>query len=305
LRKPKNWLIVATSLLSAAVVAACGSSSSSSSTNTSTSTTPTTASAAIPQVEKLVPSAIKKKGTITVAEDASYAPDEFIGPDGHTVVGMDADLAKALGAVMGLKVNVVNATFATIIPGLAAGRYDMGASSFGDTKVREKTVDFVDYAKVGESFYTKTSGGVSIGSIADICGKTVSVESGTTELADAKTQGTKCTAAGKPGVKELVFNTQTEANLAVSDGRAQLGFADTPVALYQVKKTGGQFKIVGAPYAPVPYGLALPKNGFDKAVLGALIALHREGTYQTIFSKWGLQSIEIPESQMKINGAIS
>ena len=38
---------------------------------------------------KLVPAAIKSKGTLTVAADASYAPNEFIGSDGHTVVGMD------------------------------------------------------------------------------------------------------------------------------------------------------------------------------------------------------------------------
>jgi polar amino acid transport system substrate-binding protein len=306
MRNPRSWLIFAASLACAGTLAACGSSNSSSSSTTA-STTPSASGspAAIPQVKALVPASVKSKGTLTVAADASYAPDEFVGSDGHTVVGMDADLAKALGAVMGLNVKVVNATFATIIPGLAAGRYDMGASSFGDTKAREKTVDFVDYAFVGESFYTKSSGGVSIGSISDICGKTVSVESGTTEEADAKTQSTKCTKAGKPGVKVLTFSTQTEANLAVSSGRAQLGFADTPVALYQVKQTGGQFKLVGAPYAPVPYGLAVPKNGLAKAVLGALIALHREGIYQKIFAKWGLKSIEIPESKMKINGAVS
>ena len=60
---------------------------------------------------------------------------------------------------MGLKANVVNATFATIIPGLAAGRYDMGASSFTDTKVREKSVDFVDYANVGESLTQRRTAG--------------------------------------------------------------------------------------------------------------------------------------------------
>ena len=53
---------------------------------------------------------------------------------------------------MGLKVKVVNATFDSIIPGLAAGKYDMGASSFTDTKEREKTVDFVDYFTAGKSF---------------------------------------------------------------------------------------------------------------------------------------------------------
>jgi polar amino acid transport system substrate-binding protein len=305
----RGWTTGAAVVLSAVALAACGSSSNTGTSAPGSSGTTATSSpstgAANPAVAKLVPASIKSKGTLTVAADASYAPDEFFASGGHTVIGMDADLAKALGAVMGLKVNVVNATFATIIPGLAAGRYDMGASSFTDTKAREKTVDFVDYANVGESFYTKTSGGTSIASISDICGKTVAVESGTTEESDAKAQSSKCTKAGKAAVKVLVFSTQTEANLAVSDGRAQLGFADTPVAAYQVKQSGGQFKLVGSEYAPAPYGLAMPKNGLDKAVEAALKVLISNGTYGKIFAKWGLKGIEIPASAVKINGATS
>jgi len=303
----RRFVAVPLLMLGVVLIAACGSSNktstpSSSSAPASTTSTP---AAADPAVEKLVPAALKSKGTLTVAADATYAPDEFIGPDGHTVIGMDADLSKALGAVMGLKVNVVNATFDSIIPGLAAGKYDLGASSFTDTKAREKTVDFVDYANVGESFYTKASGGTSISSISDICGKTVSVEKGTTEQSDAQTQGSKCKKAGKPGVTVLVFPDQNGANLAVSSGRAQLGFADTPVASYQVKQSGGQFKLVGAAYAPAPYGLAMPKNGLDKAVLAALQVVVKNGTYASIFTKWGLQGIEIPASGLKINGATS
>jgi polar amino acid transport system substrate-binding protein len=310
LRSWRNWLVAPSLVLCLGAIAACGSSNSTTTTtsasSTGTSSSSSASSGANPAVAKLVPAAVKSKGTLTVAADASYAPDEFIGSDGHTVVGMDADLAKALGQLMGLKVTVVNATFATIIPNLASGRYDMGASSFTDTKAREATVNFVDYANVGESFYTKASGGTSIGSIADICGKTVSVESGTTELADAHTQGAKCTKAGKADVKVLVFNTQTEANLAVSDGRAQLGFADTPVADYQVKQSGGLFKLVGAAYAPAPYGLAIPKQpGLAPAVQAALKALSADGQYASIFSHWGLTGIEIPAGQMKINGATS
>jgi polar amino acid transport system substrate-binding protein len=292
--------------LAAVVIAGCGSSSNKSSTNSTKSNSQSTGSSGgVASVKALVPSQIKSKGTLTVAADATYAPDEFIGPDGHTVVGMDADLVKALGAVMGLKVNVMNVTFDSIIPGLAAGKYDMGASSFTDTKAREKTVDFVDYANVGESFYTKAQGGTTIASIADICGKTVSVEKGTTEQADATTQSGKCKKAGKPGVTVLVFPDQNGANLAVSSGKAQLGFADTPVASYQVKKSGGQFKLIGAAYAPAPYGLAMPKNGLDKAVLAAMKVVVQNGTYGKIFSKWGLQGIEIKPSQIKINGATS
>jgi polar amino acid transport system substrate-binding protein len=295
------------SLLCAAVTVGCGSSNSSSSSTTSSAaatSTPAASSGADAKVVALVPASIKSKGTLTVAADASYAPDEFFAPDGHTVIGMDADLTKALAAVMGMKANVQNAVFETIIPGLASGKYDLGASSFTDNKLREKTVDFVTYANVGESFFTKASGGTSISSIADICGHTVAVEKGTTEQTDAETQSAKCKKAGKPAVTVLTFADQNGANLALSSGRAQLVFADSPPAAYAVKKSNGQFKLVGAAYAAAPYGLAMAKgNGLDTAVLAALKVLMKNGTYQAIFTKWGLKSAAI--TNPKINGAIS
>jgi len=262
------------------------------------------AAGSVASVTKLVPSSVKSAGTLTVAADASYAPDEFT-TNGKTVVGMDADLANALGKVMGLKVTISNVTFDDIIPGMAAGKYLMGASSFTDTKVREKTVNFVDYASVGESFYTKAQGGVSIKSIADICGLTVSVETGTTEETDAQAQSKKCTAAGKKPVSVTAFPDQNQANLAVSSGRAQLGFADTPVAAYQVKQSKSEFKLIGAAYAPAPYGLAIAKSAgsLDKAVKAALLYLMKNGTYQKIFAKWGVSGIAIKAGQVKINGA--
>jgi polar amino acid transport system substrate-binding protein len=303
---PRTRWTAALPLLCAAAIAGCGSSSSTSSTAPPSSKSASgPSSGANPAVAKLVPASVKSKGTLTVAADASYAPDEFFAPDGHTVIGMDADLSKALAGVMGLKANVVNATFDSIIPSLASGKFDMGASSFTDTKAREKVVNFVDYANVGESFYTKAAGGTAVSSISDICGKTVSVEKGTTEEADAGTQSAKCKKEGKPAVTVLSYTDQNGANLAVASGRAQLGFADTPVADYQVKKTGGQFKIVGSAYASAPYGLAIPKGGLDKAVAAALKVLIDNGTYNKIFSKWGLQGIEIPASGVKIDGATS
>ena len=75
----------------------------------------------------------------------------------------------------------------------------MGASSFTDTKAREKTVDFVDYANVGSrSTRSRERRRRSATESSDLCGKTVSVEKGTTEETDAKAQSAKCTKAGKP-----------------------------------------------------------------------------------------------------------
>jgi polar amino acid transport system substrate-binding protein len=241
-------------------------------------------------------------GTLVVAADATYAPNEFIGSDGHTVIGMDADLAKALGTALGRPVKVVNATFDTIIPGLAAGKYDLGMSSFTDTKAREKVVDFVTYFSAGTSFYVKKSSGLKINSLADLCGHTVAVERGTTQATDATAQNAKCKAAGKAGVKVSVFPDQNSANLALSSGRGQVGMADSPVAAYIAKKSNGQFVVTGKPYGTAPYGIAIKKGSpLTRQVWTALKKLIANGQYKSILTKWGVQAGAI--SSPKINGA--
>jgi polar amino acid transport system substrate-binding protein len=286
----------------ALVAAGCGNG-----TETSTPTSQTSAaspSGAVSEIAAQVPGPVKAEGTLTVAADATYAPNEFIGTDGHTVVGLDADLAKALGQVLGLKVNVINATFATIIPGLASGKYDLGISSFTDTKEREKTVDFVTYFVAGTSFYVKSDGGPDIRSLADLCGRTVAVEQGTTQQADAQAQAEKCKSAGKPGMTVQVFNDQNAVNLALSSGRAQVAMADSPVAAYQVKQSNGTFKVTGSPYGTAPYGIAIPKStGMADPVLAAVKHLMSDGTYTKILGKWGVQGGAI--SNPAVNAAIS
>ena len=133
---------------------------------------------------------------------------------------------------------------------------------------------------------------------------TVSVEQGTTEEHDAKTQSSKCTKAHKKAVTVDVFPNQNQANLAVSSGRAQLGFADTPVADYQVKQSDGKFKLVGAAYAPAPVRHRDRQEQWsDQGGAGGAAVPGQARHLQQIFKKWGLQGIEVPASGMKINGA--
>jgi polar amino acid transport system substrate-binding protein len=299
---PRGSAIVV-AFVAAAALAGCGSNDSSS-TDTGSGASSTKASAPVKQVAAQVPAAVKSKGTLTVAADASYPPNEFIGSDGKTVEGMDADLAKALAGVMGVKAKVVNATFDGIIPGLASKKYDLGMSSFTDTKEREKTVDFVTYLTAGTSFYVKAQGGPAINTLADLCGHKVAAEKGTTQATDATAQGKKCTAQGKPGVTVSVFPDQNGANLALSSGRSDVGMADSPVADYQVKKSNGQFKLVGKTYGTAPYGIAIPKDsGLAKPMLAAMKALVANGQYKAILAKWGVSSGAITNPQ--INGATS
>jgi polar amino acid transport system substrate-binding protein len=287
----------------AAIAAGCGSSNDNSTSTSAAGTGASASGGTDAKVAALVPAAIKSKGELKVAADATYPPNEFLGSDGRTVQGMDADLADALAKKMGLKAKVQNATFDAIIPGLAAHKYDLGMSSFTDTKEREATVDFVTYFSAGTSFYTK-KGGPKIGTLDDLCGQKVAVEKGTTQADDVTAQAKKCKTAGKPAPNLQTFPDQNGANLAISSGRAEVGMADSPVAAYQVKQSNGQFVLSGQPYGTAPYGIAIPKDiGMNKAVLAAMKAVIADGSYMQILKKWGVQDGAIDNPV--INGAVS
>ena len=251
-----------------------------------------------------LPAEVKSSGELTVAADATYPPDEFIAPDGTTVIGMNADLAKAIAQLMGLTPKVQNVTFDSIIPGLAAGKYDLGMSSFTDTKEREKTVDFVTYFTAGSSIYVKADGGPDLTSLDQLCGYTVAAEKGTTQEEDVADQDKKCKAEGKEGVTGQILPDQNAVNLALSSGRADAAMADSPVAAYIAEKSNGQFKVSGGPFPPEPYGIAIPKDsGLTQPVLDAVKALMADGTYTKILEYWGLEDGAIDNPV--INGAVS
>ena len=305
MRSRLTVLVAAIAIAAVTVAAGCGSSNNSSSSGGGTLTAASFNVQKDPSIAAQAQNAkLVTPGELSVAADATYAPDEFFGSDNKTVIGMDADLAKAIAGLMGLKAAVSNQTFDSIIPGLAAGKYDLGMSSFTDTKDREKTVDFVTYATAGESFFVNADGGPTINSINDICGLKVGAEKGTTEAADAAAQSKKCTAAGKPAVSVSTFQDEAGVNVALSSGRVDAGFADTPVADYAVKQSDGKFKLSPAPsIANAPYGIAMSKgSGLQQPVLAAVKKLMADGTYKQILDYWGLQSIAI--SNPTINGAI-
>jgi polar amino acid transport system substrate-binding protein len=253
---------------------------------------------------KLVPSAFKGK-TLQVATDATYPPDESI--KGTTMVGFDVDLFKAVATTLGLKETENNVTFDNIIGGIGSGRYQIGNSSFTDTKAREKQVNFVDYFQAGEGVYAKSSSKAKFTGLKSFCGTTVAVETGTTEQSDANATAKTCSASKKLTV--LTFPTQTEANLAVSSGHATFGFVDSQIAGFIASTSSGLFKVVGNAIEVAPYGLATPKTssgaGLAKAIQAALKTLIANGTYHAILAKWGVTGGALTSSKIVLNGAIS
>jgi polar amino acid transport system substrate-binding protein len=294
------------------ILAACGSSGGggpASSSGGSTSSLPSKQSS----IAAEVPSAIRSKGAVQVATDATYAPNEFVDPSTGEIQGWDIDLAKELSAVLGIPFVISNADFSTIIPDLGT-RYDLGISSFSPTAQREQTVDFVTYYQAGEAWLIK-AGAASVAQASDLCGKTVAVETGTTEESDAwgfmgkKPDGTaipgdgdNCTKAGKPDMTVHSFTKQTEANTDLIGGRADVGWLDQPVAQYQTKLEPGQLQVTGQPCSVAPYGIAIAKgDGMIKPLTDAVKYLIDSGFYAKILQKWSVQSGAITSSAVALN----
>lgn len=296
-KRSLQLLTIALIAVAAAFAAGCGSEDDDGGGTAATTSAPAATSGAAAGTIA-VPEAIRSKGTLVAATDPTYAPNEFVDRDGRTIIGMDIDLIRAIGERLGLEIDVQKATFDAIIPGLAARRYDVGISSFTDTREREQTVDFVTYFRAGTSFYVR-EGGPEVTSLEDVCGEKVAVEKGTVQQMDVQRQNRSC---DTPADLQT-YPDQNGANLAIQSGRADIGMADSPVAAYIVKQSGGMFRLDGEPYGTAPYGIALPKgSGLERPVLEAVRALIRDGTYMEILRRWGVEQGAIDNPQ--INGAI-
>jgi polar amino acid transport system substrate-binding protein len=296
-------LIAVVAFAAVTVAAGCGSSNNDNSTTSgggggALTATPGINVAKDDAIAGAAASAVSQSGQLSIASDATYPPMEFFGPsDNTTVIGADADISKALGQIMGLTAKVENTPFDSILPGLTAGKYDLGISSFTDTLDRQKTNDFVTYAQAGTTFYSSADANLDVKTLADLCDHSVAVEKGTTQQEDAEGQ------AGKCNVDVQVYPDQNGANLAISSGRAELGMADSPVAAYIVEQSDGKFTL-GEAYGVAPYGIAMKQGSpLAQPLLDAVKALYDDGTMQKIFDYWQLKDTAISNPQ--INGATS
>ncbi len=285
-RRAIGLIIVTAASLTAA---ACGSSTLDSGTGgTSDAPAPSmSASATLDQaLADKVPADIKAKGTIQSGTDGSYAPNEFIGPDGKTMDGMSVDLLDAVAATIGLKVNYNNTAFDGIILGVTGGKYDVGMSSFTINTDRMKQVNMVQYFNAGTQWARKAGGSITPD---DACGHPVAVQKGTVQVDDLTARSKKCTAAGNKAITMIVEQTQDKATADVVSGKADAMLADSPIAAYAIKQSNGALESVGDIYDAAPYGIVVDKKqtAFAEVLSEALTKLKDEGVYEQILAKWG------------------
>jgi polar amino acid transport system substrate-binding protein len=249
----------------------------------------------------LVPAKIKSAGKLVIGTNPPYTPNEYLDPSGK-VIGFDVDLLDATAKVLGLTTEYRQADFDKIIPAISAGTYDMGMSSFTDTKEREKTVDFTDYFTAG--FLWAAPAGKTVDP-NNACGLKVSVQTTTTEdTVDVPNKSKACVAAGKPAIKKVQYTSQDDATNALVLGTVDAMSADSPVTAYAIKQSGGKLVQAGEIYDSEPYGWPVAKGStLAQALQKALQKLIDDGTYDQICKKWGVEGGEIKTAGF--NGALS
>jgi polar amino acid transport system substrate-binding protein len=237
----------------------------------------------------LLPQAIRDKGTLVVGSDVAYAPVEFFDTDGKTVIGIDPDLAKAVGEQLGITLTFQNATFDGLITSLKSKRIDLIMSAMSDNKKRQAEIDFVDYFSAGTSILVKKGNPKGIKSLDDFCGQTIALQRGTTQDDVATAQQAKCKAAGKE-LKVLKFDRDTEALIQVKQGRAVADMNDFPVAAYNASQSQ-DYEVVGDQIEAGPYGIGVRKEDTQlrDALKAALQALIDNGSYAKVLEKWKVQ----------------
>ncbi|MER7934323.1 MULTISPECIES: ABC transporter substrate-binding protein [unclassified Streptomyces] len=270
-------------------------------------------SSSAPLASKL-PDSIRKAGVIKVGSDIAYPPVEYM--EGGKAVGVDPDIADALGKQLGVKFDFQNGKFAQLIVGLQSKRFDMVMSAMNDTKDRQNGidsdtgkkvgngVDFVDYFTAGTSILVQKGNPKGIKTLDDLCGKVVALQQGTTSEGIAKAQSTKCTKDGKKAITLQTFDTDPEALLRLKQGASVADLNDFPVAAYNAKTSGGgkDFEVVGDQIEAGPYGIAVTKENTQlrDALQAALDAIVKNGEYGKILAKWNVTQGGVTES--KING---
>ncbi|MFF4361716.1 ABC transporter substrate-binding protein [Streptomyces sp. NPDC001604] len=297
----------ATAVAGALILTGCGDHTDKGSSGSSSGTS------SAPLASKL-PADIRKAGVIKVGSDIAYPPVEFV-QNGNTV-GIDPDIADALGKQLGVKFEFQNGKFDNLIVGLQANRFQVIMSAMSDTKDRQNGinsdngqkvgngVDFVDYFTAGTSILVQKGNPKGIKSLDDLCGKVVALQKGTTSEGIAKTQSKKCTKDGKKAIDLQTFDTDPEALLRLKQGASVADLNDFPVAAYNAKTSSGgkDFEVTGDQIEAGPYGIAVSKTNTQlrDALQAAMSAIIKNGDYTKILQKWNVTDGAVTEA--KING---
>jgi polar amino acid transport system substrate-binding protein len=265
-----------------------------------TTATPTVAEG-LTELGRRLPQRIRTAREIRVGSDVSYAPVEFydafapdvldrpVGEPEPQVRGIDPDLAAELGRKLGVRFTFVNTAFDQLIASLQAEKFEVIISSMTATPERAREISFLEYFQAGTSILVAKGNPKRIGSMADLCGATVTLQAGT--IHEELVAGQQADCGGRP-IKVRPLESGTQVVLEVKFGRADAALADFPVAAYNAKVSGqgNDFQVVGEQIDPGPYGIGIRRDDAElQSVLQeALRAIIEDGSYDQVLTRWNV-----------------
>ncbi|BCW72825.1 ABC transporter substrate-binding protein [Arthrobacter sp. NicSoilB8] len=247
---------------------------------------------------QLLPDSIKSTKVLRVAIPTNEPPTQFYREGTQEMTGTNPDIARLIGQALGVKVEIQVANFDSIIPGIAAGRYDMTVSSMTPTEKRMEVLDFVDYMQMGTAIAVTTGNPLGIDSEGSLCGKKVGLLTGSYQLTVNVPKTNKaCSAAGKEQIQTSEFQDTRQAISALTSGRLDAVLADQPILNF-ASAQNSQVE-VAATYDFAAVGVGLPKDsGLVKSVGAALSAVVTSDSYRTVLGKYGLESSAITDARV-------
>lgn len=251
-----------------------------------------------------LPAAVKAAGVLKVATDLT-PPISFHGEDGG-LVGIDADLAAALGVILGVKVEMTDVgAGAAIVPSIKSKRFDVSISGINDDPELEKQVDVIDYMYDATTIMTIQGNPLGITSMGDLCGKRVAVPVGTFQNRMVVAASAKCATP----IEIMSLPKMPDVLQAVRTGRADATVNGYATSVYTTAKQVGNGKGLEAlPDIRLAVGYLGMLTAKDNPELrdtlaAALQQMVDAGGYKAIMEKWGLGPLAV--ETVKVNDAAS
>ena len=216
-------------------------------------------------------------GKLVMATNAEFPPYEY--HDGDAIVGIDAEIAKAIADELGMELEIEDIAFDSIIPEIVSGKADMGLAGMTVTEDRMQSVDFSDtYAKASQKIIVTEYS--EIASPDDLKGVIVGVQLGTTGdiyVSDLEADGTTVER----------YSKGFEAVQALSQGKIDAVVIDGEPAKTFVAETEG-LKILEESFTDEEYAIAVKKGNTEllEKINGALKTLKDNGTLDEIVAKY-------------------
>jgi len=220
--------------------------------------------------------AIKQSGVLRLVTSGDYPPFNFY--QGQRLVGYEVDVAEAVAAKLGLRIEWKVLPFDSLITSVRQDRADAAIASHAYTEQRAQSVAFTapHYCTGGQL----VSRGTRPLAKNELAGKVVAAEIGSTYAE----------AAGKlPGVKEVkLFPKTTDALSAFLSGRVDAWVTDRFVAKTAAEKNAAAGLQRGELLFTERISMILPKDHpqLQQALDETMRALAADGTLAQAGRKW-------------------